>query len=563
MSNDVANLYQGSGGTLDRERDLRRHADDQRDGLHRAQTRFNVKKGAGSQVLDAGAFEPVAGGYQSLRSSLDRRVTASPSSLERTLRAGDIAYAETSLFFEYERHGGPQLPRRRRGRVPVPAQAGGARAAGAPPPPAPPAASDTLPTAGQMAQMVKGSLGASGSSLRPLRLPRLAKRQSLLLPFAFPEAGTVKLDLVAKGQTIGTGTKSSTANGKVRRLDQAHRRRPQAVQAHEEDAEGDAQGHVHALAHRSGRAQRGRDRHTQAMTRRLLTALFATVAVAAASPAAASASVCITFSSLPDAPAARRSLRLRRARRPVSIEIVRGGAVIASGSDVRRAAPARAGRHARETAIGSATYDGNPALGDIVRRKLDVHRHARRPRSSCSRPERRASLDETSPPIEADDQRRLARAGHAGAPARGRRSWRSSPRSGRSTAASSGSRRRSRRGTARTPKPPDRAPAPGSARHDRGPRRPLRCRAALAAARLKRLGLARLGHARDVSHFPFTFSQPGTVRLKLLAHGKVIGTGTKTAGSRGAASVTVTLTAAGPPAPAPRDAPEADAEAPR
>ena len=65
-----------------------------------------------------------------------------------------------------------------------------------------------------MAQMVKGSVGASGSSLRPLRLPRLAKRQSFLLPFAFPEAGTVKLDLVAKGQTIGTGTKSSTANGK-------------------------------------------------------------------------------------------------------------------------------------------------------------------------------------------------------------------------------------------------------------------------------------------------------------------------------------------------------------
>jgi hypothetical protein len=64
-------------------------------------------------------------------------------------------------------------------------------------------------------QAVKGSVGATGSSLRPLRLPKLAKRQSVVLPFAFPEAGTVKLELVAKGQTIGTGTKSSKENGKL------------------------------------------------------------------------------------------------------------------------------------------------------------------------------------------------------------------------------------------------------------------------------------------------------------------------------------------------------------
>jgi hypothetical protein len=163
-------------------------------------------------VIDAGAFEPVAGGYQSLRSVWTSGDSFTVS-LERTLRTGDIAYAETSLFFEDE----DMEVRNFRGvvvadcpfqpRPPV-------LEPPVPPPPAPPAASDTLPTAGQMAQMVKGSLGASGSSLRPLRLPRLAKRQSLLLPFAFPEAGTVKLDLVAKGQTIGTGTKSSAANGK-------------------------------------------------------------------------------------------------------------------------------------------------------------------------------------------------------------------------------------------------------------------------------------------------------------------------------------------------------------
>lgn len=85
-----------------------------------------------------------------------------------------------------------------------------------PPQPQPPVAPTELtPTGAQMTQAVKGSLAATGSSLRTRTTRRLARSSAVALPFAFPEPGTVELQLVAKNQVIGSGRKSSAVNGKV------------------------------------------------------------------------------------------------------------------------------------------------------------------------------------------------------------------------------------------------------------------------------------------------------------------------------------------------------------
>ena len=74
---------------------------------------------------------------------------------------------------------------------------------------------ELTPSAAQVTQAVKGSLSATGSSLRTRTTRRLARANAVALPFAFPEPGRVELQLVAKGQVIGTGTKTSAVNGKV------------------------------------------------------------------------------------------------------------------------------------------------------------------------------------------------------------------------------------------------------------------------------------------------------------------------------------------------------------
>jgi hypothetical protein len=74
---------------------------------------------------------------------------------------------------------------------------------------------ELTPSAAQVTQAVKGSLSATGSSLRTRTTRRLARANAVALPFAFPEPGRVELQLVAKGQVIGTGTKTSSVNGKV------------------------------------------------------------------------------------------------------------------------------------------------------------------------------------------------------------------------------------------------------------------------------------------------------------------------------------------------------------
>ena len=206
------------------------------------------------------------------------------------------------------------------------------------------------PTDGQMAQAVKGSVGASGSSLRPLRLPRLAKRQSLLLPFAFPEPGTVKLDLVAKGQTVGTGTKSSTANGKFDvsiKLTPAGRK---LFKRTKKTLKVTLKGTFTPARTGQRRPQRGRDRHTQAMTRRLLTALIAILAVSSQLPRRR---VGVRPDHLHDA-AGRAGTQVEAfdldSEAPLRIELVRGGAVIAVGRRRGRGAAARAGRHGQDRA---------------------------------------------------------------------------------------------------------------------------------------------------------------------------------------------------------------------
>ena len=95
--------------------------------------------------------------------------------------------------------------------------------------------------------------------------------------------------------------------------------------------------------------------------------------------------------------------------------------------------------------------------------------------------------------------------------------------------------------TAAPPKPGQDQPTNPDAPNGGPQRAPLSVTAA--AARLKRLGLARLGRSRAFA-LPVAFTQPGAATFKLLARGKVIGKGTRnaTAGDR---RVTVTLTPAG------------------
>jgi hypothetical protein len=77
------------------------------------------------------------------------------------------------------------------------------------------APAELVPTDKQMLQMVKGSLSASGSSLRSHTTRGLARSGTVALLFAFPEPGSVDLQLLAKHKVIGTGMKTSATNGKA------------------------------------------------------------------------------------------------------------------------------------------------------------------------------------------------------------------------------------------------------------------------------------------------------------------------------------------------------------
>ena len=82
------------------------------------------------------------------------------------------------------------------------------------PPPGVPAPVELIPTAAEMTQAVKASLSATGASLRTRSTRKVARSSSVALPFAFPEAGRVDLQLIAKNKVIGTASKTSVVNGK-------------------------------------------------------------------------------------------------------------------------------------------------------------------------------------------------------------------------------------------------------------------------------------------------------------------------------------------------------------
>ena len=163
------------------------------------------------------------------------------------------------------------------------------------------------------------------------------------------------------------------------------------------------------------------------------------------------------------------------------IEIVRGGNVIASGSDLVEVPRLEPGDTAK-TALGSATYDGNPALGDICIGS-STFTVTRPSEGICSTPGRAPGLTRRA--------RRSRRRPATPRPpwsrwrARSRPVTRPSPRrSGRSMAASSGSRRWSRRGTAPRPSRPIARRRPkthGGRREGRSAVGDARCRPAQAA----------------------------------------------------------------------------------
>ena len=80
----------------------------------------------------------------------------------------------------------------------------------APDPTLPPGARRPAFTDTQVRLAVKSALRAPRTKLRSLPLQH---RSRLDLPFTFPEAGSTRLDLIAKGKVVATGTRTRTAGG--------------------------------------------------------------------------------------------------------------------------------------------------------------------------------------------------------------------------------------------------------------------------------------------------------------------------------------------------------------
>jgi hypothetical protein len=210
QAGDVATLYSGTSivasGTYD--------------GLPAAanvctgHTAFSATRGESAEIVDAGAYRSFAGSIDWL-DSIWTDDANSVVTLERPLAAGDMAYVMTTAS-----NGAVEI----RSSVGVPAapcwydRPPDHTETTQPPPPVNQvtiAPSELVPTSAQMLQMVKGSLSASGSSLRAHTTRSLARFGSVTLPFAFPEPGRVDIQLLAKNKVIGTGTKSSATNGKM------------------------------------------------------------------------------------------------------------------------------------------------------------------------------------------------------------------------------------------------------------------------------------------------------------------------------------------------------------
>jgi hypothetical protein len=273
------------------------------------------------------------------------------------------------------------------------------------------------------------------------------------------------------------------------------------------------------------------------MNRRLLRALVAVLALAAVFPAAASADVFIAFTTLPDAPARVEAMDFDD-EAPVRIEVVRGGAVVAEGLGSVELPGLEPGDTAR-TASASATFDGTPAFGDVcfgsttftVTRPADAFLFdAGAGVLADEGPSIESTVSEDSPAV-VTLSRPLAQGDAAFASVL-------ELIDGGMLGVTRAVRAKDCGGA--PPQPPAGSPGPGT---PDTPSSESTAPLSGALARLKRLGLARLAHARTHA-LPVAFTQPGTVKVKLLARGKLIGAGTRTAGP-GEHRVTVKLTAAG------------------
>src|SRR5262249_28390625 len=127
-------------------------------------------------------------------------------SLDRPLAAGQVAYAATFLdssplsVYSWREVNVSSCP-------PAPVLS---------PAPNPPAVTSGL-TDAQSLQGVKTALAKSGAQLRAIKLKKLAKLKSVALRFAFPEAGTARMQLSAKQgkktKVLGAGSQSSGGAG--------------------------------------------------------------------------------------------------------------------------------------------------------------------------------------------------------------------------------------------------------------------------------------------------------------------------------------------------------------
>jgi hypothetical protein len=170
---------------------------------------FGAQRGKAAVVTAAGAYNYEFGEVDSFFTSEETALV----SVKRPLMAGDVAYAQT-----YANDGATAIHSLRRKQVKLCGDAGPSTQIVPPPPgpvppPAPPV--ELVPTGAEMAQMMRGSLSAAGSSLRTRTTRRLAKANSVTLPFAFPEPGKVELQLVIGKLVVATAAKSSAVNGKA------------------------------------------------------------------------------------------------------------------------------------------------------------------------------------------------------------------------------------------------------------------------------------------------------------------------------------------------------------
>ena len=170
---------------------------------------FLIRRDSAAQIIDAGGYDAAT---EYAIDSFWTNEEAATVSLKRALAPTDMAYVTTlaaqgdvSIYSSRTRQVLPcyEVPTRT-----PPTD---------PPPPNVPTVTppELTPTAGQMQAMVRGSLSAATTSLRTRTTRSLARSRTVAVPFAFPEAGRIDLELVAKNQVIGTGTKSSAVNGKA------------------------------------------------------------------------------------------------------------------------------------------------------------------------------------------------------------------------------------------------------------------------------------------------------------------------------------------------------------